>query len=93
MAGWYHRFVPNFSQISEPLNALKKKGAKFSWSPACQTVFITLKNHLVKPPVLGDPNFNALFVVYTDASKIGLGAVLVQKSNYGTEEVLAFASR
>ncbi|KAE8297832.1 Retrovirus-related Pol polyprotein from transposon 17.6 Protease [Larimichthys crocea] len=93
MAGWYHRFVPNFSQIAEPLNALNKKGAKFRWSPECQTAFITLKNHLVKPPVLAHPNFNAPFVVYTDASEIGLGAVLVQKSSYGTEEVLAFASR
>ncbi|KAE8289650.1 hypothetical protein D5F01_LYC11356 [Larimichthys crocea] len=73
MAWWYHRFVPNFSQIAEPLNALKKKGAKFSWSPACQTAFITLKNHLAKPPVLGHPNINLPFVVYTNASEIGQG--------------------
>ena len=42
MAGWYHRFVPKFSQIVEPLNALKKKGTKFRWLRACQTSFITL---------------------------------------------------
>lgn len=93
MAGWYHRFVPNFSQIAEPLNALKKKGARFLWSPACQTAFETLKEHLVNPPVLGHPNFHSPFVVYTDASETGLGAVLVQKSDLGNEEVLAFASR
>ena len=93
MAGWYHRFVPNFSQIAEPLNALKKKGARFLWSHTCQTAFETLKEHLVNPPVLGHPNFNSPFVVYTDASETGLGAVLVEKSDLGNEEVLAFASR
>ncbi|KAI2664186.1 Retrovirus-related Pol polyprotein [Labeo rohita] len=93
MAGWYHRFVPCFSQVAEPLNALKRKGVKFVWSAQCQDAFNTLKQLLVSPPVLGHPNLNLPFVVYTDASEIGLGAVLVQQTGLGTEEVLAYASR
>uniref|UniRef100_A0A8C7TQZ0 ribonuclease H n=1 Tax=Oncorhynchus mykiss TaxID=8022 RepID=A0A8C7TQZ0_ONCMY len=93
MAGWYHQFVSNFSQVAEPLNALKRKGVKFLWTAECQTSFETLKRHLVTPPILGHPNFDCPFVVYTDASDVGLGAVLVQQTGLGTEEVLAFASR
>ncbi|XDV22712.1 hypothetical protein PO909_027558 [Leuciscus waleckii] len=52
-----------------------------------------LKQLLVSPPVLGHPNLNLPFVIYTDASEVGLGAVLVQQTGLGTEEVLAFASR
>ncbi|KAL2091743.1 hypothetical protein ACEWY4_011541 [Coilia grayii] len=93
MAGWYHRFVPNFSQIAVPLNALKRKGAKFRWTQECQQAFEELKQHLVSPPVLGHPNFSYPFIVYTDASEVGLGAVLTQSTGLGKEEVLAFASR
>ncbi len=92
MAGWYHRFVPNFSLLTEPLNALKRKGSKFVWSEKCQESFEVLKKHLVSPPILGHPKLNLPFTVYTDASDVGLGAVLVQQVGFG-EEVLAFASR
>lgn len=91
--GWYHRFIPDFASIAEPLNALKRKGAKFIWSPACQAAFDKLKQCLVSPPVLGHLNFDVPFLVYLDASGIGIGVVLVQKSSTGTEELLAFASR
>ncbi|KAF7642354.1 hypothetical protein LDENG_00259510 [Lucifuga dentata] len=93
MAGWYHRFVPNFSQLSEPLNVLKRKGAKFIWTPQCQAAFDVLKTHLVSPPILGHPDFNLPFIVYVDASDVGLGAVLSQQTGLGSEQVLAFASR
>lgn len=93
MAGWYHRFVPDFSTLTEPLNALKRKGAKFVWTPTCHASFEKLKQHLTSPPILGHPDFNLPFVVYTDASDVGLGAVLAQQTGLGTEQVLAFASR
>ena len=93
MTGWYHRFVPRFSQVSEPLTALKRKGAKFIWTSSCQEACETLKQCLVSPPILGHPDFNLPFIVYTDASDVGLGAVLAQQTGLGTEQVLAFASR
>lgn len=93
MAGWYHRFVPNFSKLADPLNALKRKGAKFTWTPECQASFDALKQYLVSPPILGHPNLSLPFTVYTDASDVGLGAVLVQRTDSGSEEILAFGSR
>ncbi len=76
LAGWYHRFVPRFSQLTEPLNAFKRNGAKFLWTSSCQVAFEALKQHLVSPPILGHPDFNLPFIVYTDASDVGLGALL-----------------
>ncbi len=93
MAGWYHRFVPNFSPIAEPLTALKRKGVRFKWTAACQNAFVNLKQHLMEPPIFGHPDLNLPLVVYTDSSDVGLGAVLCQQIQPGTEEVLAYASR
>ncbi len=93
LAGWYHRFVPNFSQIAEPINAVKKKGRTFHWSDQCQRAFEQLKTCLNSPPVLGHPNLQQPFTVYTDASDTGLGAVLTQRREQGVEEVIAYASR
>ncbi len=73
--------------------SLKRKGAKFLWTSHCQASFNTLNQLLVSPPVLGHPNLNLPFVVYTDASEVGLVAVLVQQTGLGTEEVLAYATR
>ncbi|KAL2083737.1 hypothetical protein ACEWY4_021510 [Coilia grayii] len=91
--GWYHRFVPGFSQVAEPINALKRKGRMFHWSDRCQEAFDTLKGYLTSPPILGHPDPNYPFVVYTDASDVGLGAVLAQRKGSAIEEVIAYASR
>lgn len=93
MSGWYHRYVHHFSAITEPLNALKRKGARFQWTAECQAAFESLKMHLSSSPILGHPDHTC--IVYTDASSTGLGAVLGQRpSTFGmTEEVQANASR
>ncbi len=93
LAGWYHRFVPNFSQIAEPLNALKKKNKSFQWTPQCQQAFDHLKACLSSPPILGHPQLQLPFTVYTDASDTGVGAVLTQRKEQGSEQVIAYASR
>ena len=93
LAGWYHKFVPDFSKVAQPLNDLKKKGKLFIWSQECQHSFDKLKSSLICPPILGHPNPDRPFLVYTDASDIGLGAVLTQRKDDGHEEVLAYASR
>lgn len=78
LAGWYHKFVPDFSKIAQPLNDLKKKGRPFIWNQPCQQAFELLKACLISPPILGHPNPDLPFMVYTDASDVGLGAVLTQ---------------
>ena len=89
-ASYYCRYIPHFSHTAALLHALMQKNATFSWTEACQQAFTALKAKLVQPPVLTYPQFHysaSQFVVYTDASDVGLGAILEQ-NNY----VIAYAS-
>ncbi len=92
LAGWYHRFIPHFSEKAAPLHALKQKNSTWIWTEQCQCAFDTIKQDLVQDPVLIAPDFSKSFRVQTDASDIGLGAVLTQESS-GEEHVIAYASR
>jgi hypothetical protein len=70
LAGYYRRFIPNFSKIAKPITELLKKGNKYVWSKACDKVF----KHLKKLLTTAKP-----FDVYCDASGTGLGGVLMQE--------------
>ncbi|XP_075499216.1 uncharacterized protein LOC142537596 [Primulina tabacum] len=87
LAGYYRKFIQGFSSIAVPLTYLTKKNAKFLWSTECQKSFNTLKQALITAPVLLMPSGQGNFVLYTDASKLGLGAVLMQH-----DRVIAYAS-
>jgi hypothetical protein len=88
LAGYYRRFIPNFSRIAKPMIELLKKGVKFSWNEKCEEAFHTLRAHLTTTPVLSEPDTSRPFDVYCDASGIGLGCVLMQDNR-----VIAYASR
>ncbi|KAL0540972.1 hypothetical protein IC582_020998 [Cucumis melo] len=88
LAGYYRRFVENFSRIATPLTQLTRKGAPFVWSKACEDSFQNLKQKLVTAPILTVPDGSSSFVIYSDASKKGLGCVLMQQG-----KVVAYASR
>ncbi|GFT21356.1 retrovirus-related Pol polyprotein from transposon 297 [Trichonephila clavipes] len=88
MTGWYQKFIPRYADICEPLYQLKKKGAKFNWSGEAQDSFDQIKRTLTEAPVLQLPNFSELFNLFTDASGVGIGAVLQQN-----QKPIAFASR
>ncbi|KAL0536747.1 hypothetical protein IC582_025707 [Cucumis melo] len=75
LAGYYRRFVENFSRIATPLTQLTRKGAPFLWSKACEDSFQNLKQKLVTTPVLTVPDGSGIFVIYSDASKKGLGCI------------------
>ncbi|KAL4037930.1 hypothetical protein IC575_001532 [Cucumis melo] len=79
LAGYYRRFVENFSRIATPLTQLTRKGAPFVWSKACGDSFQNLKQKLVTAPVLTVPDGSGSFVIYSDASKKGLGCVLMRQ--------------
>jgi hypothetical protein len=79
LAGYYQRFIPNFSMISKPINELLKKGNKYVWSKDCDEAFQTLKKLLTTSPVLAQPDISKSFNVYCDASGTGLGCVLMQE--------------
>jgi len=80
LVGWYRRFVPNFASRAAVLTDLTRKSSptKVKWTSECEQAFQDLKVCLCKEPVLQSPNFDLPFVVQTDASALGLGAVLLQ---------------
>ncbi|KAJ9541866.1 hypothetical protein OSB04_028372 [Centaurea solstitialis] len=88
LAGYYRRFIEHFSAIATPLTALTKKDVKFEWTSTCEYAFNNLKGKLTSAPILTLPNGSDGFVVYCDASKLGLGCVLMQDG-----KVIAYASR
>ncbi|KMQ84832.1 reverse ribonuclease integrase, partial [Lasius niger] len=92
MASWYRRFVANFSTIAAPLTRLTKKNARWTWGTDEEGAFQELKRTLISAPVLACPDFTRRFVLQTDASNSGLGAVLTQNFEDG-ERVIAYASR
>ncbi|WVZ73569.1 LOW QUALITY PROTEIN: hypothetical protein U9M48_021858, partial [Paspalum notatum var. saurae] len=87
LAGYYRRFIKDFSRISKPMTALTQKNAKFAWSQKCEEAFGTLKKLLTSAPVLAQPDITKPFDVYCDASGSGLGCVLMQEGR-----VIAYAS-
>ena len=93
LASYYRRFIPNFSSVAALLHALTRKDTPFVWTPACQQAFAQLKRLLTEAPVLAFPDFDRDFLLETDASGRGLGAVLAQKQEDGTVCPLAYASR
>jgi hypothetical protein len=77
LAGYYHRFIENFSKIDKPMTNLLKKTNEFEWTPKCELSFHTLKQKLTTTPVLALPDIRKDFMVYCDASRQGLGCVLM----------------
>ena len=92
-AGYYRRFVKEYSRIAKPLSDLRHvHPSKWSWGPEHEKAFATLKRELCTAPVLAYPDFTVPFELHTDASGDGLGAVLYQKQD-GRLKVVSFASR
>ena len=78
LAGYYHRFVQNFSRIAHPITSLQRKGKKFLWTEKCEEAFRRLKELLTSAPILAVPDPAGDFMVCTDASLEGIGLVLMQ---------------
>nr|AAV32158.1 putative polyprotein [Oryza sativa Japonica Group] len=88
LAGYYRRFIENFSKIARPMTRLLQKDVKYKWTEECEQSFQELKKRLVTAPVFVLPDPRKGFQVYCDASRLGLGCVLMQDG-----KVVAYASR
>ncbi|GJT22978.1 putative reverse transcriptase domain-containing protein [Tanacetum coccineum] len=88
LVGYYRRFIEGFSKIAKPMTKLTQKKVKFVWGDKQEAAFQLLKQKLCSAPILALPEGSEDFIAYCDASKKGLGAVLMQR-----EKVIAYASR
>ena len=93
LASYYQQFIPHFARVASSLYALTRQDVPFQWTLCCQESFETLKDLLTTPPVLAYPNFTKEFVLHTDASGEGLGAILEQEQEDGQLHPVAHASR
>ena len=95
LTGYYRKFIQDYDTVARPMISLTKKAApkEVKWTPECQTAFDTLKVKLSTEPVLRTPNFEKPFLLQTDASKTGIGAVLSQLDDECKEHPICYLSR
>lgn len=93
MAGWYQRYIANFSAIASPITDLMRTTCRFEWTPDAQNAFETLKERMTSAPFLTHPDFTKPFVIQCDASITGVGSVLFQLDDEGHERPIAFMSK
>lgn len=92
LVGYYRRFIPDFSKISQKLTKLLRKDTNFEWHQEQQEAFDSLRNYLKSEPILQYPDFSKPFILTTDASDYAIGAILSQK--HGNKNLpIAYASR
>ena len=80
--GYYRKFVPTFSDLAKPLNALTRKNVEFEWTEICQESFDLLKTSLMMEPILTYPDPNHPYVLFIDASKYAWACVLTQEKTH-----------
>lgn len=92
LAGWYRRFIKDFSAITAPISELEKKTVKFEWNEDREHAFKKLIQALTSAPILANPRYELPFEIQADASRTACGAVLVQRHD-GEERVIAYMSQ
>ena len=85
---YYKRFIEGFSRLTAPMTRLIRKQVKFEWNDLCEQAFQELKKRLTSTPILIVPKRGQRYKMYCDASKDGLGCVLMQ-----SRRVVAFGSQ
>lgn len=92
LANWLREFVPNFATIATPITDLLGKNEKFQWKEPQQLAFHRLKEALSSPAPLGRPISSLPYVLQTDACEYGMGAVLYQLRDDGSQNIISYAS-
>ena len=92
IAGFYQKFINQYSDITAPISDLLKKGKKVLWTEDANCAFLKLKSALVTAPILANPDFEMPFIIETDSSDQAIGAVLTQIQK-GERKCLAYYSK
>ncbi len=92
MTSYYRHYIPDYAKIAYPLTRLTQKHVPFEWNDEKQRSFEQLKEALINPPVLAIPQLDKEFKLYTDASDIFIGAVLVQVGEDGLDKPIHYLS-
>ena len=90
LVGSYRRFIEDFSRLAAPMTRLTRKEVKFMWDDSCERAFQELKRRLTSAHILIVPEKGQRYTVYCDASKDGLGCVLMQSGKvvaYGSKQL------
>ena len=90
LAGYYRRFIEDFSRLAAPMMRLTRKEVKFDWDDRCEEAFQELRRRLTTAPILIVPDMGQGYTVYCDASRAGLGCVLMHSGRvvaYGTRQL------
>ncbi|XP_071954132.1 uncharacterized protein [Antedon mediterranea] len=95
LTGYYRKFILHYDDIARPLINLTKKAEpkRLNWTSECDKAFTDLKSQLIAHPILRAPNFDKPFLLQTDASKTGIGAVLSQLDNDYNEHPIVYPSK
>src|SRR6266542_4362641 len=93
MLQYYRQYINSYADVAGPLYDMLKEDRPAVWEQAQQEAFDIIKNKLVTEPIRAYSDFNKPFKLYTDASDIGLGAVLAQNDKEGKERVIAYEAR
>ena len=92
LISYYRRFIRDCSQVAKPLYRLMERSKPFHWTAECDQAFKRLREYLTTPPVLVFPDFSREFILDTDASDQGIGAVLSQVQSDGQKRVVAYVT-
>uniref|UniRef100_A0A1I7UDV4 RNA-directed DNA polymerase n=1 Tax=Caenorhabditis tropicalis TaxID=1561998 RepID=A0A1I7UDV4_9PELO len=92
MSGYFRKFIQNYAILAKPLTTLTQKDVEFKWGEKEAEAFESIKTALISPPILTTPRMDGSFEMHTDASKVGIAAVLLQEQE-GILRVIAYASR
>src|SRR6266498_1280991 len=93
LAQYYQNFIKWFLTIARPLFKLLKKNNHFEWTVSQQTAFDILKRKFTEESILAHPDFTKMFKLYTDASDVGLGAVLMQEDDQEKDRVICYEAK
>ena len=93
LATYYKKFIKDFASIASPLYSVKETNKILAWNDKCQDAFDALREALAGPSVLALPDFSKPFLLESDASNYGVGAVLSQQSDFGVVKPVAYFSR